>query len=89
MNYKILNEALKDLCKLRRGKTEFTEVINEIDGEGDQGEEGLSYEVYKLSGTDIYIKLEVRTDSYGDNESITGIQFVQPTEKLVKVFETI
>jgi len=89
MDYKMLNETLKDLRKLRRGKTEFTEIINEIDGEGDQGEEGLKYEVYHIPKTEFYIRLEIRTDSYGDNQSVTGIQFVKPTEKIVKVFESI
>lgn len=33
--------------------------------------------------------MEIRTDSYGDNERIVSVEFVQPVEKTVTVFESI
>ena len=81
-----LNPILKDLRKLRRGQSEFTQVVKQIDGE-EEGEEGKSYEVFKIG--DVYVKLEITTDSYGDNEQITGIEFVKPIVKQVTDFESI
>lgn len=92
MNVEKLNEVLSDLEGFRNSNVAVhTDVANEIDnsyGEGIQGEEGLSFEVFETDGLDGYfVKLEIRTDSYGDNERISGVQFVKPKEKTVVVYE--
>jgi hypothetical protein len=83
MDYTKLNKILRDLPALRRGNLLTKHVIKAIDPDGEQGEDGISYEVYQISGTDIFVKLEIHTDSYGDNEHVFGIQFVQPVEKKI------
>jgi hypothetical protein len=90
MNYTKLNELLKNLETYRYNQKRLQkDVVKEITGEI-QGEEGLWFEVYKLDfEEDLYIQLEIRTDSYGECERIVGIQFVKPTEKTVTVFEKI
>lgn len=90
MDYKQLNKFLADIESIRSGTPEAKEVKKEIeDPDGEQGEEGVSFEVYKTSFDGMYVKLTIKTDSYGDNERITGIQFVKPTTKTVSVFEPV
>lgn len=89
MNLTKINEVLKDLKQLRyRGKPVEVEVVKEIRDE-EQGEEGLSYEIYNLDTDDLYVKLKINTDSYGDNESITGLEFVKPKEVIVTKFQSV
>lgn len=89
MNYEQLNEKLKDLRKIRYGKPVHTEVVNSINGGySDQGEEGLSYEVYDIGLEDgLFLKLTITIDSYGDSEKISGIEFVRGKEKTITVYE--
>lgn len=88
MDLKQINKILKDLEKIRRGKPLSIDVINKVNGKySSQGEEGLSYEVYEIEG--FYVKLTITTDSYGDDESIQGVEFVQPQQKTITVYETI
>lgn len=90
MDFKQLNELLKDLRQIRKAQNLVTkDVIHQIDGEGNQGDEGVSFEVYKLPYDNMHVRLKITTDSYGDNESISGIEFVQPIEKTIKTFEAI
>jgi len=94
MNYAELNKITKDLEFFRRkSKMEQKIVVHEIDGNdgGSQGEEGIYYEIYAIPQIedDLFIKFEMRTDSYGYNDRIVGFEFVRPTEKIVKVFESI
>jgi hypothetical protein len=91
MNYKLLNEALSDISTLRRG-TKYPKVleskIDNLQGSSSQGEYDEYIEVYSL-GDNIYIKLVLITDSYGDNETLNSIQLVKPIERLVTDFEII
>jgi hypothetical protein len=90
MDFKQLNELLKDLHELRNSKNLISQdVIHKIDGEGDMGEEGVSFEVYKIPVDNLYIRLKITTDSYGDNEQISGIEFVQPIEKTIQTFQAV
>ena len=93
MNYKLINESLKDLEELRYNKSKRIkkEIINEVAGDSStQGEEGLAYEFYEIGLADNFIlKMTITTDSYGEDESITGIEFVKPIKKQVTVFEAI
>jgi hypothetical protein len=81
MDYKSLNEALSDFSKLRRGKPIESKVADSYDG-------ALGYEVYHFKD-DVYVKLSIYVDSYGENESICGVEFVQPQEVRVTNFEPI
>lgn len=90
MDYKQLNDKLKNLSTLRHSsKLVHKEVVNEVDGDyGSQGEQGLTYEVYDIGlEAGMFVKLSITTDSYGDNESISGLEFVQGKEKKVTVYE--
>ena len=91
-----INELLKDFSTIRNiyGGSKFTKVatqiISEIDssyGEGEQGFEGQTFEIYQYG--EIFIKLDIRSDSYGDNEHIAGLQFVKPIVKSVESFEPL
>lgn len=90
MDYKNFNKYLKDLWSLRNGKFKDVtltdeEVISETDG-SIQGVEGLIFEVYKLPFDELYIRLKICTDSYGENEAIVGIEFVTPKKVEVTKF---
>lgn len=87
--YKQLNEALRDLAALRRKSRIERTVVKELDGEGDQGESGLSYEVCSTPIEGLFVKLTINTDSYGDNEFVAGVEFVQPIQKTVTNYEPI
>ena len=90
MDYKKINEILSDLSGLRnRSKPVHREVVNEVNGDySSQGEAGESYEVYDVGLNEgMFIKLKISTDSYGDNESIDGIEFVKAKQKTVQVYE--
>jgi hypothetical protein len=92
MNYKLINEALKDINQLRNSH-KFVQVesheTNNVDKEnGSQGESNIITEVYSI-GEDIYLKVLLETDSYGGNEAITSIQICVPVKKEITVFEAI
>lgn len=89
--YKELNILLSNLERIRdRSKRISTQVVKKIDEEGEQGESGLSYEIYPFKPEEnIFIKLTINTDSYGYNEFVNGIQFVSAVEKLQTVYEKI
>lgn len=89
MKWEELNSVFKSFAELRwsKDKRVSQDVIKTLSGEGSQGDSGLSYEVYKLS-EDVYVKLRISTDSYGDNEFVAGLEFVQPKQKNVTVYET-
>lgn len=89
MELKKLNNWLGDLSKLRSNNTAVKHDITKVlEGEGEQGGSGESFEVYHLEG-DLHIMLRINTDSYGDNEFVAGITFVKAKEKTVTSFEKI
>jgi len=91
MELSLLNDILKDFNILRRDKSKLvsTNVIKGGPNDEDmEDEEGISYEVYQIL-KDTFIQLEIRTDSYGDNERVFGIKFVKPINKSVTLFDTI
>ena len=98
MDYKLLNEILKDLHVYNLKNNKELTLISEgkthdggvNDGEGNQGEYDEYQKVFRVNKLeDIYIKFTIRTDSYGDNEYIYSIQFVKPTVKTIQLFEPI
>jgi anaerobic ribonucleoside-triphosphate reductase len=94
VDFKQLNEMLSNLNNIRYGSKGYKRVQEKVEHKVDvnyerQGEEGLSYEVYSTPYPELYIRLEVKTDSYGDNEHVSGIQFVEPKEKVIQEFTLI
>lgn len=92
MDYKKINELLKNISSTKwkfRDKIVHTEVINEVDyNRPVQGEKGETFEVYNVGLPDgMFLKITTITDSYGDNESVGGIEFVKGKEKTVTVYE--
>ena len=89
-----LNEILGDLESFRRLRKrekvngDSIEVIKTID-DIHQGEYGQSFEIYFIKDLDIWIRLEIRTDSYGECDYIHGISFVKPIEKIITRFEIL
>jgi len=82
--------ARKRLPDILQGtKLVDSKVEKSIDDEANRGDEGISYEIYQLPFDDLYLKFEIRTDSYGDNERVTSMQFVTPKKKEITVYETI
>jgi len=81
MDYKELNELLSDFNKLRRN-TKIASERPDID-EGTPG-----YEVYHVEG-DVYVKLTIDTDSYGEYEFVRGVEFVSPKTVQVTNFEKL
>ena len=52
-----------------------------------QGDTSKRSEIYRLDYEDLHLKVTYEVDSYAENESLVGIKFVKPVEKLVKTFE--
>lgn len=89
MDYKKLNNLLKDIEYTRRNsKAMNITIVKKID-EPEQVEEGISYEIYDIGCEDMLLRLELHTDSYGDNERLVGIQFVKGVQKMAIVYEEI
>ncbi len=81
VSYSQLNELLEEFYILRSGTCVEKTVVED---------EEVTYEVYKAPfGDDLYIKLKLRTDSYGENEYVSGLQFVKQVTKNVTGFESI
>lgn len=49
----------------------------------------MRVDIYDLGTENLFLKIVTYNDSYGQYEMIRSIQFVTPTEKLVKVFDVI
>lgn len=91
MDYKLINEALSDIPSLRCGYTKFKKVAsNKTDnlrGGESEGDYDEITEIFSLGVDDLHIKLEIRTDSYGDNEFVYSIKIVKPVVKTITDFE--
>ena len=89
MSYKKINEALSDINQLRSGR-QFTKVSENEHTEGEyEGGYTEIAEIYALGEDNLHIKLILRTDSYGDNQSVHSVQIVKPIVKQVTDFETV
>ena len=86
MDYKKLNEVLKNLDTLRYSKEALhKEVIKEVNGGYE--ELGEFYEVYDVGlQNGVFMKVQYLTDSYGDNERVGGVEFVKAKEKTVTAY---
>ena len=93
INTKQINEILKELREIRYNTSKYkkvdTKVVKVIYDEGEQGEEGLSYEVYSTPYEGIFVKLTIKTNSYGYDEFVDGVSFVEAKEKEVTVYERV
>ena len=93
MELQLINKLLKNLeCidqkVLKLIKREDISTPIPEDGEGSQGDENVFTKIYQsVEDPNVYIKIEYYTDSYGYGSYIRGVQFVQPIEKTVTVFE--
>lgn len=82
--------AIKNISELRYG-TKYRRVAETNDEklsgheDGWQGESNTLTEVYHIAG-ELYVKVTLKTDSYGDNEAISGISLVSPIVKQVQDF---
>lgn len=94
MDYKQFNEIFANLNQIRYGRNPWIKVTAEIEyeisGGGEQGRQGVRYEVYECPfDSEVYLRFTITTDSYGDNEQISGIQFVKAAEKTIKTYESL
>lgn len=93
MELQQINQLLKNLENPDPKVLKFIKKIDVStpipnDGYGSQGEENVFDKVYQsATDPDIYIKVTYYTDSYGYGEYVRSVQFVQPKEKVVTVFE--
>lgn len=85
MSYKKINEALSDISQLRYGN-KFTKVSTSSKQENIYGE---TIEIYSLGEDDLHIKLQLKSDSYGDNLTVNSIQIVKPILKQITDFENV
>lgn len=83
MDYKLLNEKLSSFTKLRKRD----QLIEKSKVENEEYMPEWS-EVYPFN-EDIFIKFHVQMDSYGENEMITGIEFVKPKTQTVTNYESL
>lgn len=93
ISIKVLNELLSKETK-RKYKVSQLPGHNGIDGnnsDGEQGEYNETFEFYQHPemSKNIFLKITMRTDSYGDNDRIHNIQFVEGREKTITVYEPI
>jgi hypothetical protein len=61
------------------------------DGEGNQGEYNETFIFYKHKDfpEGVFLRETINTDSYGDNESIVEVKFVEGKEKTITIFEPV
>jgi len=92
MDYKEINKVLSNLDKYAQGNGAIeTTVINGLDYDSsNEGEEGETHYIFNFNKEEnIFLKAIVKTDSYGDNERLASLQFVQPVEVKVQNYTEI
>lgn len=90
LTLKELNKLFKSLSDLRVQKNLVQTSKKYDDFEESQGSSDTRYEVYKIPAfPDIFIRLTIETDSYGDNSYVGGFEFVKPTQKTIQTFEPL
>lgn len=94
MSLQLINEALSNIENLRYGNKKFPKVssskVENVDEyNGSQGEYNEIIEIYALGEDNLHIRLELRTDSYGNDEAVHSISIVKPVVKQVTDFEPI
>lgn len=90
MSYELINEALSNIPQLRYGKKfqkVASNIVDNLRGGESQGDYDEIIEIYSLGVDNLHIKLELRTDSYGENEFVHAIKIVKPVVKTITDFE--
>ena len=89
--YIILEEICKDLDNIKNIlKSKDFKVVDDEQStdyyqEKSQGTCGTKTTIY--SDDTLFIQINKTTDSYGDNEHVTSIKFVEPIKKQITVYE--
>lgn len=96
MEIKKINEILSHIGEMvyDYGSNPYKKVIDICDNKvdkyiGSRGEYNTITRVFDLNSDNLFLKIELQTDSYGNNELISSIQFVKPIVKQVTDFEII
>jgi hypothetical protein len=84
------NEVMNNKNKYKT-QTTFGHIGVPEDGEGNQGEYNEKFIFYKHPEfpEGIFLRETINSDSYGYNESIVKVEFVEGKEKTVTVYEPI
>jgi len=91
ISIKVLNELMSVSTK-RKYKINQLPGHNGVDsGDSHQGEYNETFEFYQHPEMpkNIFLKITMRTDSYGENDFIHEIQFVEGKEKTITIYEPI
>ena len=95
MEIKEINKILANLSYMISdyGSNPYSKVLDTRDGtcsqNESQGDHDTITRVYDLKQDSLFLKIELHTDSYGSNEYLHSIAFVQPVIKEVTDFKTI
>lgn len=87
ISIKVLNELMSKDTK-HKYKINIVEGGRELYGEGGYNETFEFYQHPEMP-KNIFLKITMRTDSYGDSNFIYGLQFVEGKEKTITVYEPI
>lgn len=84
-----VNKLLINLNLNTNKDLEFVErqELEKPEGQGSYGEYYLVYKI--ISEKDMYIKITYVTDSYGENDIVSSIQFVKPKKVTITEFQTL
>jgi len=83
MDYKKINDLFGDLNSFYHNNN-IVHQEQTATGDGYESSYGERYVVYDAKLEDGYfVKISYKTDSYGDNEEIIGIEFVKGKEKKI------
>jgi hypothetical protein len=92
INIKVLNELLSSSSKgkYRIHTAEGHQGIPDS-YEGSQGDYNETFEFYQHPEMpkNMFLKVTMHTDSYGDNDFIYELQFVEGKEKTITIYEPI
>jgi hypothetical protein len=92
INIKILNELLSEKTRKQyflneeKGHWGVPDVGN---GNQDDYNETLKYYRHPEMPTNVFLQISYRTDSYGDNDKIAELKFVQGVAKQITIYEPI
>jgi hypothetical protein len=69
--------------------TGHTGVIDMNNGDQDEYNEEFIFYKHPDFPEPVFLRETIHTDSYGDNESIVEVKFVEKKEKTIKIYEQI
>lgn len=88
MNYTKLNNSLKDLTDIKLRKISSFKP-EDYDNEKNDGQTSERIDIYDLEQDDLFLKVVITSDSYGDEKGITSIQFVKPIIKSITDYQSV